>query len=158
MRTLTAHDAYIGCPTREQRASTRDSVAHQSVDLVTNPDWSLARWHPQLAACSNTYLRTEQLVNGNVPDPDGNLALVLAGFTLPTVAAGFEEYQGALDGQCTYQNGANWLQITGDTGLFPSSAQTSGLGLHVVDYNIDLGDLTALVARQAAAWLAANGS
>lgn len=47
---LCALDAYVDCPTREQRAWTGDSVVHQMVDLVTNPDWSMARWHPQLAA------------------------------------------------------------------------------------------------------------
>jgi hypothetical protein len=47
---LTAQDAYIDCPTREQRAWTGDSVVHQAVDFLTNPDWSLAVWHPQLAA------------------------------------------------------------------------------------------------------------
>jgi alpha-L-rhamnosidase len=47
---LTAQDAYLDCPTREQRAWTGDAVVHQSVDLLTNPDWRLARWHPELAA------------------------------------------------------------------------------------------------------------
>lgn len=47
---LCAPDAYIDCPTREQRAWTGDSVVHQMVDLVTNPDWSMPRWHPRLAA------------------------------------------------------------------------------------------------------------
>jgi len=47
---LSALDAYVDCPTREQRAWTGDSVVHQMVDLVTNPDWSMATWHPQLAA------------------------------------------------------------------------------------------------------------
>lgn len=47
---LSALDAYVDCPTREQRAWTGDSVVHQMVDLVTNPDWSMPRWHPQLAA------------------------------------------------------------------------------------------------------------
>jgi len=47
---LCALDAYVDCPSREQRAWTGDSVVHQMVDLVTNPDWSMARWHPQLAA------------------------------------------------------------------------------------------------------------
>jgi hypothetical protein len=47
---LCAHDAYVDCPTREQRAWTGDAVVHQMVDLATNPDWSLARWHPELAA------------------------------------------------------------------------------------------------------------
>ena len=47
---LCALDAYIDCPSREQRAWTGDSVVHQMVDLVSNPDWSMATWHPQLAA------------------------------------------------------------------------------------------------------------
>jgi len=47
---LCALDAYVDCPTREQRAWTGDSVVHQMVDLVANPDWSMARWHPELAA------------------------------------------------------------------------------------------------------------
>jgi len=47
---LSALDAYVDCPTREQRAWTGDSVVHQMVDLVSNPDWSMARWHPELAA------------------------------------------------------------------------------------------------------------
>lgn len=47
---LCALDAYVDCPTREQRAWTGDAVVHQMVDLATNPDWSLARWHPQLTA------------------------------------------------------------------------------------------------------------
>lgn len=59
---LTAQDAYVDCPTREQRAWTGDSVVHQSVDLVTNPDWSLARWHPRLAAS---------------PRPDGMLPMAV---------------------------------------------------------------------------------
>lgn len=47
---LCALDSYIDCPTREQRAWTGDSVVHQMVDLTSNPDWSMAIWHPQLAA------------------------------------------------------------------------------------------------------------
>lgn len=60
---LSALDAYVDCPTREQRAWTGDSVVHQMVDLVTNPDWSMAIWHPQLAA---------------EPRPDGMLAMAPA--------------------------------------------------------------------------------
>ena len=47
-------DAYVDCPTREQRSWTGDSVVHQMVDLVANPDWSMARWHPQLASMSRS--------------------------------------------------------------------------------------------------------
>ncbi|MCD9622414.1 family 78 glycoside hydrolase catalytic domain [Rhabdothermincola salaria] len=51
---LCALDAYVDCPTREQRAWTGDSVVHQMVDLVANPDWSMAAWHPQLASMSRS--------------------------------------------------------------------------------------------------------
>ncbi len=60
---LCSLDAYVDCPTREQRAWTGDSVVHQMVDLVTNPDWSMASWHPQLAAA---------------PRPDGMLPMAAA--------------------------------------------------------------------------------
>jgi len=60
---LCALDAYVDCPTREQRAWTGDSVVHQMVDLVANPDPSMARWHPELAAS---------------PRPDGMLAMAPA--------------------------------------------------------------------------------
>jgi len=60
---LSAQDAYLDCPTREQRAWVGDSVVHQAVDLLTNPDWRLARWHPQLCA---------------TPRPDGMLPMAVA--------------------------------------------------------------------------------
>lgn len=60
---LCALDAYVDCPTREQRAWTGDSVVHQMVDLVANPDRSMAIWHPQLAAS---------------PRRDGMLAMAVA--------------------------------------------------------------------------------
>lgn len=60
---LCALDAYVDCPTREQRAWTGDSVVHQMVDLASNPDWSMPVWHPQLA----THAR-----------PDGMLAMAAA--------------------------------------------------------------------------------
>ncbi len=61
---LNSHDAYLDCPTREQRGWTGDSVVHQMVHLTTNADWGLARWHPQLA-CS--------------PRPDGMLPMAAGG-------------------------------------------------------------------------------
>jgi alpha-L-rhamnosidase len=47
---LCSHDAYLDCPSREQRAWTGDSVVHQLVDLTTNVDWDLPRWNLELAA------------------------------------------------------------------------------------------------------------
>ncbi len=62
--TICSMDSYIDCPTREQRAWTGDSVVHQMVDLTTNTDWRLARWHPTLTAS---------------PRPDGMLPMAVAG-------------------------------------------------------------------------------
>lgn len=62
--SLCSFDAYLDCPTREQRAWTGDSVVHQLVDLTTNDDWTLATWHPHLAAS---------------PRPDGMLPMAVAG-------------------------------------------------------------------------------
>ncbi|MGW0021738.1 alpha-L-rhamnosidase-related protein [Rhodococcus sp. NPDC003382] len=68
---LTSRDAYLDCPTREQRAWTGDAVVHQSVDLVVNGDWSLARWNPRLLA---------------QPRQDGMLPIVAVGdFANPVV-------------------------------------------------------------------------
>jgi hypothetical protein len=61
---LNSHDAYLDCPTREQRAWTGDFVVHQMVDFATNPDWRLACWNVELAAS---------------PRPDGMLPMAAAG-------------------------------------------------------------------------------
>jgi hypothetical protein len=61
---LTAHDAYLDCPTREQRGWVGDSVVHQLVHLTTNADWGLARWHPEMALS---------------PRPDGMLPMAAGG-------------------------------------------------------------------------------
>lgn len=39
---LNSHDAFLDCPTREQRAWVGDAVVHQMVHLATNLDWRLA--------------------------------------------------------------------------------------------------------------------
>lgn len=62
--SICSLDAYVDCPTREQRAWTGDSVVHQMVDFTANTDWSLARWHPQLTAS---------------PRSDGMLPMAVAG-------------------------------------------------------------------------------
>ena len=62
--SICSLDSYVDCPTREQRAWTGDSVVHQMVDLTTNADWTLARWHPRLTAS---------------PRPDGMLPMAVAG-------------------------------------------------------------------------------
>jgi alpha-L-rhamnosidase len=61
---LNSHDAFLDCPTREQRAWVGDSVVHQMVHLATNQDWRLA-WH---------YLELS-----NSPRSDGILPMSVAG-------------------------------------------------------------------------------
>jgi alpha-L-rhamnosidase len=61
---LNSHDAFLDCPTREQRAWVGDSVVHQMVHLATNTDWRLA-WH--------------YLTLGNSPRYDGILPMSVSG-------------------------------------------------------------------------------
>lgn len=61
---LNSHDAFIDCPTREQRTWVGDAVVHQMVHLATNTDWRLA-WH---------YLSL-----GDSPRADGILPMSVAG-------------------------------------------------------------------------------
>lgn len=61
---LNSHDAFLDCPTREQRAWVGDSVVHQMVHLTTNLDWRLA-WQ---------YLNL-----GNSPRSDGILPMSVSG-------------------------------------------------------------------------------
>jgi len=61
---LNSYDAFLDCPTREQRAWVGDGVVHQMVHLATNTDWRLA-WH--------------YLTLGNSPRSDGILPMSVAG-------------------------------------------------------------------------------
>jgi hypothetical protein len=51
---LNSQDAFMDCPTREQRAWVGDSVVHQMVHLATNLDWRLA-WQYLNLSCSPRY-------------------------------------------------------------------------------------------------------
>jgi len=61
---LNSHDAFLDCPTREQRAWVGDSVVHQMVHLATNADWRLAQ---------------HNVVIGNSPRSDGILPMSVVG-------------------------------------------------------------------------------
>ena len=63
---LNSHDAFLDCPTREQRAWVGDAVVHQMVSLATNADWRLA-WH--------------YVFLGNSPRADGILPMSVASDT-----------------------------------------------------------------------------
>ena len=72
---LCSPDAFVDCPTREQRAWTGDGVVHQMVTLAGNRDWRLAKRYVEL---------------GNSPRSDGILPMftvslleLMGNFTLP---------------------------------------------------------------------------
>lgn len=72
---LCSPDAFVDCPTREQRAWTGDGVVHQMVTLAGNRDWRLAKRYVEL---------------GNSPRNDGILPMftvsmleMMGSFTLP---------------------------------------------------------------------------
>ncbi|MCS6910261.1 MAG: alpha-L-rhamnosidase N-terminal domain-containing protein [Anaerolineales bacterium] len=102
---LCSHDAFIDCPTREQRAWVGDGVVHQMVHLATNSDWRLARHY---------------LTLGNSPRADGMLPMSVAGdieakgaFTIP-------------DWALHWVHGLyNWYRFSGDrefvAGLMPTA-------------------------------------
>ncbi len=82
-------------------------------------------------------------------------ATLLVGFTLPAVSTPWVEVDGAYRGMCSSADGANVLEITAVPGapqLHPVPDAT--WGLHLVDANIALGNLTRLVADQARAFVA----
>lgn len=104
----------------------------------------------------DTYLPTRRLLQGSLLAPNGHLALVMSGFTLPDDPTGYARYPGTVTGGCASARDsvgtADWLQLATGQSLFPDSARTSGLGLHVADFNVAQGDLIRLVAAQSAAW------
>jgi alpha-L-rhamnosidase len=72
---LCSPDAFVDCPTREQRAWTGDGVVHQMVTLAASRDWRLAKRYVEL---------------GNSPRADGILPMftvsmmeLTGSFTLP---------------------------------------------------------------------------
>lgn len=81
--------------------------------------------------------------------------LIPAGITTP-----FLLYRNVFAGECVYQNGFSYLEIS--LQLAPNDQRAEppyhkqlvegvGFGLHLVDYNLPLDDLIDAVAQQAAA-------
>jgi hypothetical protein len=74
---------------------------------------------------------------------------------VPKAPTPWVSYPNRYTAQCTTANGATWLQITPvPNDPRPAVKQTLGptWGLHLYDFNITLGNLVELVAREAAAY------
>ena len=121
-----------------------------------NPSALLASKPAGTSTPLDPILPTRTLVRGSLLAPNGALTHLLLGYTLPADPTGYRETLGALTGHCAFAGDAtansSWLQIDDPTGMLPDTS-TSALGLHVVDYNVDLGGLRALLAAQTAHWL-----
>lgn len=120
-----------------------------------NPGAVLSSLAADAATPLDPILPTRTLVRGTFFLPNGALTHLLVGYTLPTDPTGYRETPGALTGHCAFAGDAtantSWLQIDDPTGMLPDTS-TSALGLHVVDYNVDLGGLRALLTAQIAQW------
>jgi hypothetical protein len=126
--------------------------------LCVNPAALILGGPAGAATPLDTYLPTNRLLEGTVVLPNGHLSVVLSGFTLENRPAGFVRREATLTGQCRVQTDAagtaSWLQVEGGSSLFPAGSSTSALGLHVIDYNVALGDLVELAGLQATQWTA----
>jgi Protein of unknown function (DUF3089) len=79
------------------------------------------------------------------------------GFTPPRVSTPWLEIDGAFSGQCSSADGADVLQLTGAPGaptLNPTPDPT--WGLHLIDANVAMGNLTDVVGQQSRAYVKAR--
>lgn len=83
----------------------------------------------------------------------GALTAIATG-ALPAASTPWIEARGAYRAQCSSADGANVLQLTPRGGAPTLKATPDATwGLHLVDPNIALGDLTRLVRTQAASFI-----
>lgn len=86
-------------------------------------------------------------------------ALLAPSTPTPDAGTAFVLYRNAFQGQCVDPNGVSYLQITdlvkpgdprGEPPYTSVSAASLGFGLHLVDWNLPMQELIAIVSRQAA--------
>ena len=83
----------------------------------------------------------------------GIAALIDAvGFPFPVAAETWLSFPDAYTARCADEDGASVLQVAPVPGAPALAAVPPSWGLHLVDANLALGDLEALVRRQAAAY------
>jgi Protein of unknown function (DUF3089) len=81
------------------------------------------------------------------------VATTVVGIPQPAVSTPWLEADGAYSGECSSADGANVLQITDAPGATHLTPIPQSFGLHLVDANIALGNLSDLVRKQAKRFL-----
>jgi hypothetical protein len=77
----------------------------------------------------------------------------LVGFPTPTQSTPWVEYDHAYTGKCSSAGGADVLQLTDQPGAPHLKPQPDATwGLHLVDANIALGNLTDIVRKETKAY------
>jgi len=76
----------------------------------------------------------------------------------PEVSTPWIAYPDLFEGQCASQDGATWLQVNdmrrdGDTRPQATESLGAGFGLHLLDFNLALGNLVDIVREQSDAWV-----
>ncbi|HXQ59325.1 MAG TPA: DUF3089 domain-containing protein, partial [Acidimicrobiales bacterium] len=93
------------------------------------------------------------------PSSEVSAGLRANGAQGPTVTTPWVTQPGLYTGECKYENGASWLQVSGPVHAGdprPVVMQAIGptWGLHLVDVNISLGNLVSLVGDESRAYAA----
>jgi hypothetical protein len=106
--------------------------------------------NPAALGGGSAQLRTVAPTTPFAPGTTIGASLHAIGLTFPAVSTPWIYVQGAYDGECSSADDANVLQITAQPGSAQlSPAPDANWGLHLVDGNIALGNLTSLVRSQA---------
>jgi hypothetical protein len=100
------------------------------------------------ATLLNTIYPTKPFAQGTIA-----LAISIVGSEIPKASTPWVEVVGGYRGSCSSANGSDVLRIT-PVGGAPrlNASPDAGWGLHLVDANVALGELEALVKTQAAAY------
>jgi hypothetical protein len=148
-------NALFGVPTAPSRGQDAAAATGRLQALCTNPA-ALAGG----AAPLSPYLPTQTLL----PDAqlDDGVLPGLSSANMPAASTGFVSYPNFLSAACEQAGDHAWLAVTpqpaaeGDVRALPTLNTPASWGLHFTEFYLTLGDLVDLVARQSAAYLAAN--
>jgi hypothetical protein len=137
-------------------------VAYSSFDKPPPPDSVFARvGHGVDPLYGQEPDAKLQVLCVNPAAPGGGSADLQPYFAYGTPAVPWITYPGLYRAQCMDEGGASWLQVTtvagpGDTRPVVKQSIGPAWGLHLVDVNIALGNLVALVGSESAAYVSSH--